>query len=262
MNIAEQALILNTATATTLSTIQDRAKWQLVDQIEFKGAKKVSVSVQKFTYTNWFENIFLTENVGYLNKIYYSNDPAFPTKFHLALPNGSYSVDTLQTTIAELLREAGHANIFEIGATTAANKCYFIFNAVDWFIYLNEQTPYILLGFDSESYIPADKFSSIGELILGDNVACFNYIESIKVRSNISWGIIDSVNRSNLLTEITPNVTIGSIHSYEPYNIVWTDSLALRSGMSTLEIWLEDEVGDPLPMSENWTLQIGIKAYY
>lgn len=263
-NIQETAFILNTASATDLSAIRDRARWVLSDQLNFKDSKKVTLAVKRFSYTNWFENIFASgaENAGYLNTIYYSDDAGDGTKYSLTIPQGSYTVLSLSNTISELLAEAGHDNIFTLYGSTSENKCYFIFNEAGWYIYMHAVTPYLLLGFDEFDYVPADKSSSVNEVVYAPNKAEFNYIETIKVRSNLSWGIIDGTNRSNLLAELVPNTTVGSIHAFEPVNLTWSDSMALKAGVSTLEIWLQDEAGDALPLSENWTIELLVRAIY
>ncbi len=267
MNVEESALILNTATATINNTELNASKWILSEALLFGEAEKVSLALKRFTYTNWFENIFdpAVAGTGYdgsYNVIYYSDDDLLPTKYSIILPQGAYSINSLSNVITELLIENGHQNIFTVNGAQFNNKAYFTFNAAHWFVYLDILSPYTVLGSSAATFFPSDKDSFIGQMVFADGTAKFNSVESIKIRSNLSWGIIDSISKSNLLQEVIPTSTIGSITQYEPQSPTWSDSLALRYGVTELNIWIEDQNGAPLPMTENWTIELAMRAYF
>lgn len=264
-NIVDVGMILNTATASNTTSDLDKAEFILAEQLNFSGAKKVSIAVKRFTYTNWFTNIWASGavHVGYLNTLYYSDDTGTGTKYSITIPQGSYTVYSLSIVIAELLRHNGHDNIFTLGAATYNNKIYWVFNEAGWYIYIHNVSPYLLLGYDAgDNYVPADKISSIGEHIIAPNIAHFNAVQAIELRSNLSWGLIDSTQKSSLLCEIIPTVTVGSIHSFEPYNLTWTDSIAIKSGVSSVNLWLQDQNGTALAMTEDWSVEILIRAFF
>lgn len=256
-------LLLNTSTCTTLSTNKSNALWQLSDQLNFKDAEHVEVAVKRFTFTNYFKNIFDDETkLGYVGRVWLSDNPADTYKYELVIPEGSYSVETLNQTLQEQQRHLfSGETVFTLSGNSALNKCYLTFLAAGWYLSQATNTCHELLGFTAGTTTPDDKSSSEHEICVAPNNAHFNVTESIKVRSNLSWGIIDSTNKSNLLAEVVPSTTVGSIHEYQPFNLTFCESLALKSGVSTIQLWIQDQDGVELAMEENWLIELVIRVF-
>jgi len=251
-------LILNTANATTKDLATGHASYVLGEPLRFEKSQP-KIAVNSFSYTNFFLNI---SAALVNNKIYYSDDDSDSDKYNITIPDGSYSVETLNTYIVNALNAVGAtvAGLFEIVADYSQNKVYIKWGdtLTTWYLSFEAGTPYTLLGFDLDDFVPADQSNSANEINYAPNNAVFNNIEAINIKTNLSNNIVLGTRQSNVLYQSIPSVNPGSVQTDRPQNLLWASSYTLSAGISEIVIDLTDQSGTPMVMSENFVVMVQI----
>lgn len=256
--MTDEVLILNSASASVSNLSAGYASYNLTSPLRF-GDSNVKVALNTFHFTNYFFNI--TAALGN-NKIYYSDDALDETKYTITIPDGSYSVESLNTTINNELIEQGFAPaLAELLGDESQNKAYFLFGAlVGWYFHLGADGPNTILGTVAGDELPASKANTAGEAVYATNTAAFNNIEVINISTNICSNFIYGVNRSSILYSCLPTVPIGSTQNEAPRNLLWADAPSLKQGLTNIVIQLHDQDGNSISMKENWTVILQMRV--
>lgn len=252
-------LILNSAQATSVDLTTGSATFILGESLSFQDSA-VRVAVNSFSFTNFFLNISAALAN---NTIYYSDDPLDSTKYSITIPDGSYSITSLNSFISgQLLADAVAPALFEFLPDYSQNKVYVKWGPTlsTWFLSMEAGTPYTVLGFDLNDFVPAGKSNTVNEINYAPNAAAFNNVESVNVKTNLANNIILSTGRSNVLYQTVPTVSPGSIQKDEPNNLLWATSATLSSGISEIKINITDQNDTALPLQENFVVVLQMRA--
>lgn len=252
-----QTIILNSANATYLSAAKSTANFVLGHPLRYED-KTPEICISKFSFTNFFNNI----TTGVNDTIYYSDDSGDETKYEIVIPQGSYSVDSLNSYIQFKLIEDGNApGLFNIYGDASTNKVYYVFSdtLTGWYIHFDTDSPYTILGGTNGQEIPAGKSNVVNYTEFATNQAAFNSIEALNIGTNLSSNVIYGVDRSNILYHTVPTAAIGYVQQDEPYNLSWSISNSLSTGVSEIQITITDQDGNLITFSENWIIEIRIR---
>jgi len=253
---SDTVLILNSANATTVDLTTGSASFVLSEQLSFTD-RLPKIAVNSFSFTNWFLNI--SAALGN-NKIYYSDDTLDKTKYTITVPDGSYTPETLNTFIVnELADQAVAPGLFQILPDYSQNKIYIQYAATTgWFVRMHTDSPYTVLGLTVSTSYPASESNTASEVVYADTTAAFNNIETINVKTNLSNNFIYGTNQSSVLFSTGLTAQVGYVQQTAPYNLLWSDSRTLQSGISEIVISITDQNDAAVNMSENFivTLQI------
>ena len=259
-SVSNKTLILNSSKATTYNLAIGKATFILADTLRFTD-KKPKIAINAFSFTNFFKNI--SASIGN-NKFYYSDDDADETKYTITIPDGSYTPEALNTMINDQLVVDGYAPaLFSILSDYSQNKIYYKFSAVltGWFVHYDTDSPFTVLGGTTGQNIPADTVTGnvANQIEYATNVAAFNNVTDVNVTSNLSNNIIYGTNQSSILYNTSPSVSVGSVQVDRPYNLMWTDSLALQGGISEIQLQVVNQEGVSVEMYEHFTVTIQIQ---
>lgn len=258
MEEANKILILNSANATSSDLTTGRANFILEQTLRFED-KKPKIAVNSFSFTNFFKNV--SASIGN-NVLYYSDDALDGEKYSITIPDGSYTPESLNTLIGDALTADGYApGLFQILADYSQNKIYYKFSSVltGWFVHYGLDSPFALLGGTVSQNIPASQANVVNEIEYATNVAAFNNITDVNLTSNLSNNVIYGTNQSAILYNTSPSVSVGSVQVDRPYNLLWTDSISLQSGISEIKLQIVDQSGTAVELYEDFTVVIQIR---
>jgi hypothetical protein len=251
----QKVIFLDTAQATTKSLTSGKASWIMRQPVgEMPGAQ---VALSQLNFTNFFINI--SAAIGN-NHFFYSDDPANETKYDITIPDGSYSLDALESYIhASILATHGFA-ILSLNPNYSTNKVAITFdNVVGWYVSFKVNSPFTLLGFTNGQFVPAGKSCTAYYTEYGPNNAAFNNIQTIKVATNLTNDSISNTNQSPILYICQPIVSVGSTQTSEARILMWIPSDAFRSKIYEINVQLMDQNDNPLNMSEEFSLTLMVK---
>ncbi len=249
-----QVLFLNSSSATSKDLSKGVASWQVIDPMRFNDSP--TIGVERFVFTNYFANI--TAVLGN-NKWYYSDD-SLETKYHVPIPDGSYSVSELNTILTQYQQSTHGVVYFSIGANYSTNKVYIQFGTTTgWYVHFDTDSPFAMTGFTSGQNVPASKSNTALYVEYAGSNAAFNTVQSIKVGTNICNHSISNGKNSNVIYQTTPVVLVGSVQQDLPYNVMYLHANELRNNVSTVTVFLYDQNDAALAMSEDFQITLVIK---
>lgn len=161
------------------------------------------------------------------NKLYlyseYIPAPAGSPNWVITLPDGLYSVITLNTAIAREISNLGlPSNLVVIGGDDATQKIVVTFNGGGNKTFLDftpADTFRDILGFDAREVPALANQSTNGYTELGDNIATFNTIDSFLINTDlISSGIPTNNNLSGTIAKVVIDEKPGSLITFDPFN--------------------------------------------
>ena len=161
------------------------------------------------------------------NKLYLYSDwipaPAGSPNWVITLPDGLYSVITLNTAIAREISNLGlPSNLVVIGGDDATQKIVVTFNGggnKTYFDFTPADTFRDILGFDAREVPALANQSTDGYTELGDNLATFNTIDSFLINTDlISSGIPTNNNLSGTIAKVVIDEKPGALITFDPFN--------------------------------------------
>ena len=250
MNAFEKPLTIDTASSnTTKNADKNFVTTNLKENLNLREYENVEICLSSFEFTNLFVNVYDgpdIDHIGYNDRIYFSDDPLNVTKYWLEIIQGCYTVEHLSELIQFELNHQGFPNIFHLEQFEPINKVMFVFGAAGWYVHLAAaSSPYLLLGYDGDDYIPANKISTANQYCVAPNQANFNLLTNIKIKTNLTNGYLDNGQYSNLLDSLVPTSKIGNTERYELYNLLWITSNELKCGLSQVLIEILDQNDNP-----------------
>lgn len=256
------SIFLRSANADERDLTTGSFKWYFNPPLQFadRRDKTLHIGINRFTYTNFFDNIITSSN----DTIYYSDDTLDETKYSIVLPQGSYDVISMNNYIQNELTANGHTGLFSIQPDYSLNKVYVLWGPTltGWFITLTTASPYVILGYNltaGKDYIPTGKSNTANEVNYADDQAAFNNVTSIGVKMNLGAAIMTDGAYSNVMTISVPDVGIGYVMNDEPINISYADCRNLQGvPLSFITANIVDQNDAALAMAEDIVLKLAI----
>lgn len=244
-------ILLNSGTnAQEVSTNGDSFATEFNPPLNFKGNKKLKLSVKNATLWYTTPNVDTTNNAMRVT--------VGVTDYDLVFDTGLYSFEAFQTELADQLKNAGaNADQITLTASIATQKVIINFNyastTVDFTV---SNACYAILGFEASTYT-----DSAGESVKAPNVAAFNQIKYYLIHSSIcSKGISNNGKYNKIIARINipKNTSVGSQIIYEPYSPSIIDEKGLlNQDISRIRSWITDQDNTPLNMlSETWSYML------
>ena len=252
-----KTIFLDSAAATVKDLSRGYARFILSEP--FGSFTNPQIAAQQFSFTNFFINVSAT--LGN-NKIYYSDDALDVTKYTITVPDGSYSINDLNSYVSSYLK-ANHAGValFTLAPNYPTNKIGIQFgNVVGWFVHFSADSPFTLLGFANGQDVPATQANTAYYIEFGGASAQFNNIQNIKVTTNLTSDSISNTNQSNVILTTVPVVEVGSTQTTQVYTLLWLESTPLRDKITNIEVQIIDQHDQPLNLSEDYTLTLLIRG--
>jgi hypothetical protein len=223
--------------------------------MRFPSDGRLKVGVHDFSFINFFINISAT--IG--NNTFIIQDSS-PATFTLTIPDGSYSVTDLSTTINNLGIVSGLADgLIQLVPDFSTNKVLVEINALGYRVSFAAGTPYTLLGGTLNQFVPAVGYTvaaAYSELLPND--AAFNSISNVYLHTTLSNNSIFGGNAgSNVIASITPVASIGSTQSYLPNNILYIDAHELiNTQLSNLTVYLTDQNNNSIELVDDFAVTL------
>lgn len=257
------ALFFNTSNATSKDLDTGRASFRLQNPLNFPidAKKHPEISMYQFSFNNFFVNVS-TELKN--NTIYYSDDTGNDEKYSVIIPDGSYDVSSLNNFVEAYQREDTGTLVFSILPHLASNSTYvqFASGITGYYVWFKTNvSPYVLLGWNANDYVPASKSNVADDVEFAPNVSIFNNVTVIKLRTNLCSESVDDDNKSNVLYKSIPVSAVGSVQRDQPANLLWMNSNALAGNLSNIEFQLQDQNNNNLKMTEDFDLVLQIKTF-
>lgn len=252
-----KTVFLDSAQATVKDLTTGYARFILSDP--FGSIPDAQIAAQQFSFTNWFVNV--SAALGN-NKLYYSDDALDETKYTITIPDGSYSINDLNSYVSNYLK-ANHAGValFTLTPNYPTNKIGIQFgNVVGWYVHFDADSPYTLLGFANPQNVPVGKSNVAYYIEYGGSTAAFNNITNLKVWINLTSDSISNSSQSNIILTTVPIVEVGSTQTTQIYTLLWMESTPLRDKITNIEVRILDQLDRPLLLSEDFTLTLLIKG--
>jgi hypothetical protein len=250
-------IFLNSASSSYTDLSTGRANWVMNPPINFPARAKLKVCLHSFSFTNFFVNISAVKSN---NKFYYTDDIALPEKYSITIPDGSYSVSDLSEAINIAVINNGHTdNLIVLTPDFASNRVVFTISTVGWQIYMKGlDTPYVLLGCNANQTIPAGALTTVANYSeLAPKVAAFNDLLNIYVHTNLSNNSIFGGVQSNIIANVIPTSSIGSVQNSEPTNLMFIDASELAgSSLNNISVYLTNQVNEPISLSDHFSLTL------
>lgn len=257
----QQAFFLNTSQASTKNLTVGRSTWQFQNQMDFgvtdtqPTIDPPQIGLLEFSFTNWFINI--SSALGN-NKLYFSNDPLVESKYTITIPDGSYSLASLNEFVSTQQTILVSQVIFSLQANYSTNKVCVQFSTVTgYYVHFGADSPFALIGFTSGQNVPASKSNTANYMEYGSNIAQFNNITGLSIVCNMTTDSISNGKASSTIYQTMPVADIGSTQSDRPNNIIWATLTNTRFDQITIQ--LLDQNGIPINMSEEFALTLIVK---
>jgi hypothetical protein len=210
----------------------------------------------KFWYT--FQNISADRGN---NHFYLTDDILTPDKYDITIPDGLYSVDTLETCIQNELVNLGLSNkAVSISGDLSTGKVFFALES-GFQVYMKSGSPYVLLGATLNQKIPSAGLTTGQYGEYAPNEAQFSSLSSVNVHCSLVTQSIVNGARSNVISSVAPDVTVGSQQIYEPTHLVKcpADNL-LGAQINEITVSLTDQNNNPINTAgENWSMTIVVE---
>jgi len=248
-------IFLNSASSTYTDLTTGRANFVMNPPINFPERAKLKVCLHSFSFTNFFVNV---SAVKANNLFYYTDNIGIPNKYTITIPDGSYSVSDLSEAINIGVVNNGHTDgLIVLTPDFASNRVIFTISTIGWQINMLAGTPYVLLGTALAQAIPLALTTIANYSELAPNVAAFNDLLNIYVHTNLSNNSIFGGVQSNIIANIIPTASIGSVQNSEPTNLLWlsADELA-GSSLNNINVYLTNQNNQPISLSDNFSLTL------
>lgn len=252
-----KTIFLDSSQATISDLNRGYARFILSEP--FGGIPEAQIAASQFSFTNFFINISAT--IGN-NKIYYSDDALDVTKYTITVPDGSYSINDLNSYVSNYLK-ANHAGValFTLMPNYPTNRIGIQFgNVVGWFVHFGADSPFTLLGFANGQDVPATQANTAYYIEFGGASAQFNNVQNIKVATNLTNDSISNTNQSSVILTTVPVVEVGSTQTTQIYTLLWMESTPLRDKITNIELQVFDQNDQPLLLSEHFTLTLLVQG--
>jgi hypothetical protein len=192
------------------------------------------------------------------NTIYYSNSQVVPMQHAIVIPDGSWTVDTLNKFLTNTQQAQVGQTIFNIVPNTSNDLCVIQFeNVTGWFVNIPANNS--VIGFNAGNY-PVNFTNTAYQLVYAQNTARFNSIDQINVSCNLTNDSISNTQRSSVIHVCTPTVSTGSTQTSMNYNLLWLAAPMLSCKTTDLSISLTDQNGLPIVMTEDFSLTLAIRT--
>jgi len=252
-----KTVFLDSSQATVSDLTRGYARFILSEP--FGGIPEAQIAASQFSFTNFFINI--SASIGN-NKIYYSDDALNDTKYTITVPDGSYSINDLNSYVSNYLK-ANHAGValFTLVPNYPTNRIGIQFgNVAGWFVHFSADSPFTLLGFANGQDVPVGKANTAYYIEFGGAAAQFNNITNIKVTTNLTNDSISNTNQSSVILTTVPVVEVGSTQTTQIYTLLWLESTPLRDKITNIEIQVLDQNDQPLLLSEHFTITLLVRG--
>lgn len=248
-------LYLNSASANYSNLTRAEATFVMSPPIVLPKNSSIKIACSQFSFTNYFINV----SAALANNVFTIQSSA-PATFALTIPDGSYSVSELSSAINTLGINAGLADgLVQLIPDFSTNKVLFSISTAGYRLSFPAGSPYVLLGTTLAQFIPAEVIPATPVYTTGayselaPNVAAFNNITNIYLHSSLTNNSVFSGDQSDIIASIIPNVSIGSIQQYDPFQWVYIDASQLSGGtISQIRLYLTDQVGASVQLTDNW----------
>lgn len=252
-------MFLPSANASSKDLTKGTATFSLNPPLIFPNNSKIKLALHSFSFTNYFTNI----TTGVNDKLYYTDNFALPEKYLITITEGSYNVSELSDAINLAVINNGHASgLITLTPDFPTNKVILSISVAGWAVNFKALvSPYALLGFTSGQLVPALALTTGAYSEYSPNVATFNSIQEIYVKTSLTYNSLYAGSQSNIVASVTPVAPIGSIQRHEPINLIYIDAFELSGATNyQLTISLTDQSGNALNMSDDYatTLLINI----
>lgn len=246
-----KVVFLQSSQASINELSKGRATWKMIEPFRMENAE---IACHEFSFTNFFINI--SAAIGN-NTIYYSDDALDETKYAIVIPDGSYTVSSLNSVMVSFQQAEVGKTIFELLPNLSTSKCYIAFNTeIGWFVHFSANN--LITGFDIGNY-PASKANTAYEFVYAQNNAAFNNIQSINVACNLTNDSISNSGRSSIIHVATPTVQSGFTENSKHFNLLWLSAPMLANSTNDIIISLTDQSGNPLVLTENFAITLLIR---
>ena len=248
-------LYLTSASASAKDLSKGYARFD-VSPVTIPADRRYNVGLQSMSFTNYMVNIGPNLNN---DKFYVTNDLANLTKYAVTIPEGSYTVETLNTTINNALVNLGlQSNCITLTPDDSTNRVIFNFAAAGYMIYFPAGSCYGILGCPVNQKIP-----STGTLTTGVYTAHapldaeFASVNMVYIKTSLTNSSIFCGRPSNIIGGCAPVVKVGSIQLYEPNNIQYVSAPALSGlTLNSIELYLVDQNDMPVELSDDFSANI------
>ena len=259
-SVNHSVLFLASASAASKTLTTGRAIWTFDSDLAFDAGRRYRVAISQFGFVNFFINISSTLAN---NKFYYSDDIGNLVKYSVTIPDGSYNVSDLSEAINVGVVANGHTNnLIVLIPDFSTNRIQFTINAIGWILNFPVDTPYLLLGCTLNQTIPNGALTAVALYNeLGPNTATFNTITSLFVHTSLSNRTNFSGRQSNVLFSLVPTAPIGSSQSNEPSNLIWADTDLSGASIHEVQVYITDQAGAAVNLSEDFNTTILIEEY-
>jgi len=257
MPAIHKTVFLDSSQATVSDLTRGYARFILSEP--FGGIPEAQIAASQFSFTNFFINISAT--IGN-NKIYYSDDALDVTKYTITIPDGSFSINDLNSYVSNYLK-ANHSGValFTLIPNYPTNRIGIQFgNVVGWFVHFGADSPFTLLGFANGQDVPVGQANTAYYIEFGGSSAQFNNVTNIKVTTNLTNDSISNTNQSSVILTTVPVVEVGSTQTTQIYTLLWMESTPLRDKITNIELQVLDQNDKPLLLSEHFTLTILVQG--
>ena len=257
MSNFQNIIYLTSANASSVNLAQGSANWILNPPIQYDRSQKLKVAVQNFSYTNFFTNI----SAALANNTFtVKNNLAGGHTYTVVIPDGSYSVDDLSSTINNgLINQSLATGLVVLTPNYNTGTVIFTLSTIGWQISFPAGSPYVLLGTNLAQTIPAGgAFTTIANYSEnGPNQATFNSILGLYVHTSLTNNSIFNGIQSNILYQSTPTADIGSIQSDSPFFPLWIDASTLSgSSVNNISVYITDQNNNMVTLADNFSLSI------
>ena len=228
--------------ATNISSDGSYFEVQLQDGLKVpKDALNVNIAVEEATIWWSVPNIITGEN----DKVYITGPNTLDVvqNFVLTIPQGLYDLAGINEAIARELESAGAKidpePLITLSPDEATQKVQLRFNYATVSIdFTQNDTPRVILGFDSAVYTPVPE-----NPLLAPNVAAFNQVNYFLIHSDLTnKGIRFNNNYNQTIGQVLIDVSPGSQIVSKPFNPARINAPELAGATRTnLRFWLTDD---------------------
>ena len=182
------------------------------------NAKNIEVNVP--TASIWNSTLNISAALAN-NTMYFTNDLGVEQKYTITIPDGRYSVSSLNTAINRLAT-AGTIlakDKFSLTGDESTQKCVFTISEAGWQIKFPASGSLgSILGFNAQK-LPASALTTTAVYLTGDVVANFGSLTAFLISSSLASGSLTNVNgvASTGIYRGPITVAPGSLNSYAPY---------------------------------------------
>jgi len=179
--------------------------------------------------------------------------------FNIAIDEGLYSLDGLQSFLSARFANNGHnSSLFTFAGNEATQTVVMtVLTAGDSANFNVPNSVSSILGFNPIVYTaPSALFNFFGQ-----NIASFNRVNSYVIASNIvSSGVPVNANARGIVAVVPITVPPGSQINYGPNNLIWADAHELiGNSVRNFRFDLLDQSLRPAPTAETWQVVLSIR---